>query len=146
MGFLFWAVHDSLVVMIRKGDPMAKVYSQDLRERVIGAVEAGQSASAASRVFKVSRSIAIKWVAHWRRTGEVPEAQPRGHYRWRLDAHKAWLLTLVEEEADLTLEEIGDRLVAECDGKSCVNSLWRFYDRYEITYKKNRSRRGTETA
>ena len=50
---------------------MAKVYSQDLRERLIGAVEAGQSASAASRIFKVSRSIAIKWVAHRRRTGEV---------------------------------------------------------------------------
>ena len=122
--------------MIRKGDPMARVYSQDLRERLIGAVEAGQSASAASRVFKVSRSIAIKWVAHWQRTGEVPEAKPRAHYRWRLDAHKAWLLALVAEEPDLTLEGIRDRFVAERDGKSCVNSLWRFYDRYEITYKK----------
>jgi transposase len=55
-------------------------------------------------------------------------------------------LALVAEEPDLTLEGIRDRFVAERDGKSCVNSLWRFYDRYEITYKKNRSRRGTETA
>ena len=76
----------------------------------------------------------------------MPEAKPRAHYRWRLDAHKAWLLALVAEEPDLTLEGIRDRFVAERDGKSCVNSLWRFYDRYEITYKKNCSRRGTETA
>ena len=80
-------VCDSLVEMIRKEGPMAKVYSQDLRERLIGAVEAVQSASAASRFFSVSRSIAIKWVADWRRTGKVPEAEPREHYRWRLDPH-----------------------------------------------------------
>jgi transposase len=132
--------------MIRKEGAMAKVYSQDLRERLIGAVEAGQSASAASRVFKVSRSIAVKWVADWRRTGEMPEAKPREHYRWRLDAHKTWLLALVAEEPDLTLAEIEARLMAERGARSCVNSVWRFYDRYEITYKKNRSRRGTETA
>lgn len=125
---------------------MAKVYSQDLRERLIGAVAAGRSASAASRVFSVSRSIAIKWVAHWRRTGKVPEAKPRERYRWRLDAHKAWLLALVAKEPDLTLEEIQGRLAAEREGKGCVNSVWRFYDRYKITYKKNASRRGTETA
>jgi len=73
---------------------MAKVYSQDLRERLIGAVEAGQSASAAGRVFRVSRSTAIKWAAHWRATGAVPRAIPRKRYRWRLDAHEAWLLAL----------------------------------------------------
>lgn len=125
---------------------MAKVYSQDLRERLIGAVEGGQSASSAGRLFKVSRSIAIKWAAHWRRTGEVPQAIPREHYRWRLDAHEAWLLALVAEEPDLTLEEILGRLVAERDGKSCLNSLWRFYDRHKISYKKNRSRRRAKAA
>ena len=125
---------------------MAKVYSQDLRERLIGAVEAGQSASAAGRVFKVSRSIAIKWAAHWRRTGEVPRSIPRKRYRWRLDAHEAWLLALVAEEADLTLQEIGDRFAAERDGETCVNSLWRFYDRHKISYKKNRSRRRAKAA
>mgnify|MGYP002526564239 FL=1 len=60
---------------------MAKVYSQDLRERLIGAVAAGQSASSAGRVFGVSRSIGIKWVQHWRRTGEVPQTRARGHNR-----------------------------------------------------------------
>lgn len=125
---------------------MAKVYSQDLRERLIGAVEAGQSASAAGRVFRVSRSTAIKWAAHWRLTGEVPRAIPRKRYRWLLDAHEAWLLSLVADKPDLTLEEIRDRLSDERAGKTCVNSLWRFYDRHKISYKKNRSRRRAETA
>ncbi len=125
---------------------MAKVYSHDLRERLIGAVEAGHSASSASRVFGVSRSIAIKWVQCWRRTGEVPRAAPREHYRWRLDAHEAWLLSLVAQEPDLTLEEIRGRLADQRDGATCVNSLWRFYDRHKIVYKKNGSRRRAATA
>jgi len=87
---------------------MAKVYSQDLRERLIEAVEAGHSASAASRVFGVSRSITIKWMQSWRRTGDVPRATPRKRCRWRLDVHEAWLLSLVAQEPDLTLEEIRD--------------------------------------
>ena len=103
---------------------------------MIGLVEAGQSASAAGHVFRGSRSTAIKWAAHWRRTGEVPKATPRKRYRWRLDAHEAWLLALLSEEADLTLEQIRDRLAAERDATSCVNSLWRFYERHKISYKK----------
>ena len=41
---------------------MPKPYSQDLRDRVIGAVEGGSSARAAGRLFGVSESVAIKWV------------------------------------------------------------------------------------
>ena len=48
---------------------MAKPYSQDLRDRVIGAVDSGMSARAASRLFGISESTGIKWVARWRRTG-----------------------------------------------------------------------------
>ena len=35
MGFPFWTLYDSLVAMICKEYPMAKFYSQDLRERLI---------------------------------------------------------------------------------------------------------------
>ena len=40
-------------------------YSQDLRVRLIGAVEAGASARSAAQVFGVSASTAVKWVARW---------------------------------------------------------------------------------
>ena len=125
---------------------MPRAYSIDLRERVIGSVAAGTSAREAARRFNVSASTAVKWVQRWRRSGSVAAKPMGGGRRSRLDGHGDFLMGLIAGEPDLTLEEIGDRLVAERDGKSCVNSLWRFYDRYEITYKKNRSRRGTETA
>ena len=59
---------------------MPKPFSQDLRERVIGAVEGGSSARAAGRLFGVSESVAIKWVERWRRTGSVA-AKRMGGYR-----------------------------------------------------------------
>ncbi len=120
---------------------MANVYSRDLRERVIGAVENGQSASASARVFGVSRSSAIKWVQHWRHTGSVPEPQERGRYRWRLDVHEDFLLALVRSEPDLTLAEIRGRLKTEQGARTSLHSLWRFYDHHRIVYKKNGTRR-----
>jgi putative transposase len=42
---------------------MAKPYSQDLRDRVIEAVERGKlSRRAAARHYEVSESVAIKWL------------------------------------------------------------------------------------
>lgn len=123
---------------------MAKVYSMDLRERLIGAVAAGSSARAAARVFEVSASTAVKWVQHWRRTGSVPPVRPRQRYRWRLDRHQDWLLSLVETEPDLTLSEIQTRLRAARGVETSVNSLWRFFDRHGCSFKKNRARRRTD--
>src|SRR5260370_6158924 len=88
---------------------MPRAYSQDLRERVIGAVEAGASCREAAAVFEVSPSSAIRWVALWRRTGTVA-AKPVGGKRSPVDAHKELLLALIAAEPDLTLEEIRGKL------------------------------------
>ena len=125
---------------------MARVYSHDLRERLIAVVAGGQSARSAARIFRVSPSTAIKWAQHWRRTGEVPRARPRGRYRWRLDRDTEWLFALIDKEPDLTLAEIRRRLLAERGSRSSINSLWRFFDRHQVVFKKNRTRRGTEPA
>jgi transposase len=43
---------------------------------------------------------------------------------------------LVAKEPDLTLEEIRYRLRREKKLDAAVSSVWRFYDRNEITFKK----------
>ena len=48
---------------------MPKPHSQDLRERVVRAVEAGASCHEAAAAFDVSPSSAIRWVGRWRQTG-----------------------------------------------------------------------------
>jgi transposase len=49
---------------------MPKPYSQDLRNRVIDAVEkGGMSCRAAARRYEVSESTAIQWLERYRREG-----------------------------------------------------------------------------
>ena len=56
---------------------MPKPYSQDLRDRVIDAVERGEmSRRAAGRHYKVSESVAIKWLERIERHGS---REPVGH-------------------------------------------------------------------
>lgn len=117
---------------------MPKPYSRDLRERVVRAVEAGASCHEAAAAFEVSPSSAIRWVARWRQSGSVA-AKPMGGKRSPLDAHKAWLLDLIAAEPDLTLEEIRGRLRARGIAVS-ASSVWRFYNRHNITFKKKPAR------
>lgn len=119
---------------------MPRPYSQDLRERVIGAVEGGMAARAAGRLFGVSESVAIKWVQRWRQTGSAA-AKPMGGYKQSpLDAHAAMLLGLLEATPDLTVEELRSELGARGIDAG-HGSVWRFFDRHGISFKKNRARR-----
>jgi transposase len=110
---------------------MPKAYSQDLRERVVGTVEAGASCHEAAAAFEISPSSAIRWVARWRQTGSAA-AKPMSGKRSPLDAHKQWLLELIAAEADLTLEEIRGRL-RQRGIKVSASSVWRFCDRHDLT-------------
>jgi transposase len=118
---------------------MPRAYSQDLRVRVIRAVEGGQPARAAARHFDVSASSAIKWVQRWRATGSFEAKARRGQRRSALDEHAAWLLALIAAEPDLTLDEIRRRLQDRAVTVG-IGSVWRFFDRQGISFKKSRAR------
>ena len=113
---------------------MAKAYSLDLRERVIGAVSAGASCRSAADRFGVSASSAIKWMQRFRRSGSAA-AKPVGGSRSPLDDHADWLLGLIAGEADLTLDEIHGRLR---DRKIAAGrtAVWEFFRRQGISFKK----------
>src|SRR6266446_5898853 len=115
---------------------MPRAYSQDLRERVIGAVETGASCREAAAVFEVSPSYAIRWVALWRRTGTVA-AKTVGGKRSPVDAHKELL-------PDLTLEEIRGKLRQHGIVVS-ASMVWRFFDRHDISFKKKPARGGARS-
>jgi transposase len=50
---------------------MGRAYSEDLRSRIVTAVEAGATRTAAAAQFAVSVSCAIKLVQRFRQTGSV---------------------------------------------------------------------------
>jgi transposase len=120
---------------------MANGYSKDLRERAVSLVEDGDSAREAARLLKVGASTAIRWIERWTRTGSVAAKPCTGHSRSPLNKHEQWLLDLISAEPDLTLDDIRVRLGGAKKLKVGTTSIWRFYDRHEITFKKNPARR-----
>src|SRR4051812_46896721 len=111
-------------------------YSNDLRIRVIQVVEGGAAARAAARQFVIGDSTAIRWAKRWRETGSFEAKSNRGQSRSPLKKHEGWLLGLVRQEPDLTLEEIQRRLLDERQQKAGLGSVWRFFDRHGISFKK----------
>jgi transposase len=121
---------------------MSKPYSEDLRERLVDAVKRGMSRRAAAGVFAVSAATAVRWVRIEKETGSVSHKPMGGDRRSKLAKHRGFLLKLVEQQPDLTLAEIRQRL-AKRKVEAGHATLWRFFAKENITVKKNSARRRT---
>ena len=121
--------------------------SDDLRKRVVEAVVlGGLSRNQAAAHFKVSVASAVRWVMRFTTTGEISPAPSGGDRRsGRIELHRDYLLGLIRRTPDITLLEIQERLIANCGERFAVSVLWRFFDRHEITFKKNGACRGATT-
>lgn len=118
---------------------MAKPYSEDLRARVVGAVDGGVSRRQAALRFDVAISTVVHWVERWRSTGSVAAKPMGGDHRSLLLGERDWLLGRIEAVPDLTLEELRDELKQR--GVSVgYGTVWRFFAREDVTVKKNRAR------
>lgn len=125
---------------------MARAYSHDLRVRVLDAVGAGLSRREAAARYRIGIATVIRWAAHAAVTGETKakrQGRPRGS---KLDADESFLLALIEETDDITLIEMQDRLRAERGVSAGLGTLWRFFARRAVTWKKNRRTRPSRTA
>ncbi len=118
---------------------MSKALSVDLRQRVVDAVQSGSSCRAAAARFDVGVSSAIRWVARARTRGDLTPDKRGGNVRSRrIDAHRAFLLGLVEAEPDLTLAEVAERLEEETGYRPLPSIVCRFFQRNNVTRKKRR--------
>src|SRR6266851_2397485 len=105
---------------------MARPYSQDLRDRVVGSVAAGRSCRATAVLFGVSVASVVKWSQRYRVTGSAAAKKMGGHRRRVLLGERDWLLARIAEKPDLTLRAV----LAELAGRGRVASygaLWSFF-------------------
>jgi transposase len=126
---------------------MSTPLSNDLRYRVISAVDGGMTRRAAAERFGVAASTAVRWVHQWRQTGSVEPRPQGGDYRsHRIEAHADEILALIEETPDMTLAEIAAHLEEAHGLRVAVSTVWRFFERRAITVKKNRTRQRARAA
>jgi len=117
---------------------MVKSLSEDLRERVIAAVEAGASRRQAAARFGVSASSAVRWMQAWLQQDRIaPQRQGGDRRSAHVEGHADFLLAQIEKTPDLTIVEI-QALLKERGVTVSYGSLWRFFDRHQITFKKKR--------
>ena len=93
-----------------------KAYSQDLRDRVIAAVEAGQhSQHEIAATFEISSSTLDKWLKRWRDTGSVAALPFAGGRQRVLKTCEALLRTEVKQQPDVTLAELCEHVAAQTE-------------------------------
>src|SRR5450631_2268882 len=119
---------------------MAKPYSDDLRARAIAIVEGGASRHEVAALFEVSPSSVINWLRRWR-DDHSSAAKPSGGSISPLEKHADWLLRLIAEHPDLTLDEAVTAMRRRRLAGS-RSALSRFFIRHNITVKKRSAPRG----
>lgn len=124
---------------------MARPYSLDLRERVVGAIVRGESCRKVAATFGVSVASVVKWSQRFRSTGTAAARPMGGHRPYALAAERDWLLGRLAEQPDLTLR----RLVAELAERGIRVSyfaVWHFFEHEGISFKKKPTRQRTGSA
>ena len=112
---------------------MARPYSKDLRDRVVGSVAGGRSCRATAALFGVSVASVVKWSQRYRATGSAA-AKPMGGHRQRiLRAERDWLLARIAAKPDLTLRAVLSELAARGMVVS-YGAVWAFFASEGITF------------
>lgn len=118
-----------------------QAYSQDLRERVLRALDRGDSPTEIARRFEVGRVWVYQVRERMQRTGERGSFQIGGHRRSRLVEMEMEpvLRNWIKSEPDLTLAQLQDRLKKQ--GVSIkIGALWHQLNQWNLTFKKNSAR------
>jgi transposase len=119
-------------------------YSQDLRDRVVQACDAGQhSKTYLAQLFGVSTAWIRRLLQRRRDTGSYAAKARGGSRTAKLDANdRGRLLVLVREQPDATLAELRDRLAAPVH----LTTIHRATVRLGLTVKKKSSGPPNRTA
>lgn len=114
---------------------MAKPYSEDLRRRVVEAVDSGAIIPNAAEQCGVSISSVVRFLRLHRNTGGVRAAKFGGYKDFALATHEELVRSLIKDQPDITLAELESRLATKnvLVGKSSIS---RFLIHLKLAFKK----------
>ncbi len=121
-------------------DACMRPYSQDLREKIVRALEEQEETQdEIAERFAVSGSFVAKLWRRWRETGSCAALAHGGGRLRSLHAHEAVLRREVARQPDVTLAELRDRVVAQGAPAVCVATMCAELQRLALPRKKSRS-------
>lgn len=114
-----------------------KPYSQDLRERVIAALEAGDETQAEiAERFCLSKSTVEKWWYRWQATDSCA-AFPPGHGPARaLHVCETFIRAEIARQPDVTLGELCERVAEHCAVSASLSAMGRTVQLLKLPRKK----------
>jgi len=119
-------------------------YSQDLRDRVLRALDRGDRPTEIARRFEVSRIWVYQVRARVQKTGGRSSLRIGGYRQSRLAESEPQLRDWIAAEPDLTLAELQLRL-AEQGVSIKIGALWHQLNKWGLTFKKNSARQRART-
>ena len=117
---------------------MTAPLSQDLRQRIVRAVDAGSSIRQAAKRFDISPSAAIKLMRRVRETGSTQPAKIGGDRRPLLEAHAGQLRAIVAGKAGITLRDIKAALAEHGIEIKALSTIADMLHRLGLSHKKKR--------
>lgn len=114
-------------------------YSQDLRDRVLWALQRKERPSAIARRLEVSRVWVYQVRDRMLKTGLRVSFQIGGHRRSRIAELEPKLRTWIEAQPDLSLNQLCERLAKERIAVK-PGALWHQLNKWGLTFKKNPAR------
>jgi transposase len=113
-----------------------QAYSEDLRAKVLAAVDRGGRVYEVAPLFEVSVSYIYKALARRRLTGIATALPKCGRPGRKLDRHLEALVAHVAAHPDATLAELVEWSAAERGVRVCVATMWATLEALGITLKK----------
>ena len=114
---------------------MGKPYSDDLRERVIAAIDAGHTREEVSEIYNMALSTVGGFIKRKRETGSVSPDKFGGYKTFSLAPHTDLVKELVAQQPDITLAELQERLAKE-KVKVSQSGISRFLYHINLIFKK----------
>lgn len=114
-----------------------RAYSEDLRQRVVEAVEQGNHPVEVAQTFKVSLASVKRFIKQQREQGHLRAQRPSGRPRTLSGEHEATLIKQVTQHTDASLDEHAALLNEAIGRRVSLMTVQRTLLRLGITRKKD---------
>ncbi|SIT56055.1 transposase (fragment) [Mesorhizobium prunaredense] len=113
---------------------MTAPLSKKLRERIVFAIEAGESCRSVAARFGIAVSSVVKWTQRYRMSGSIEPRKMSGRRRRVLDPHRDFIQERIAKAPHLTLHQLKAELEAH-GVKVSHDTIWQFLRREGLSFK-----------